>query len=96
MFCGVHTCLGFSGDMDKTVARIEADMKLEHVVKNFMVDIDMDSKQGSFAGRALDMCLRLIAPEYPGTLYDLLDDVFYDVLDDVLDVVLDVIIDDVL
>ena len=64
MFCGVHTCLGFSGDMDKTVARIEADMKLEHVVKNFMVDIDMDSKQGSFAGRALDMCLRLIAPEY--------------------------------
>ena len=64
LFCGVHTCLGFSGDMDKTVGRIEADMKLELVVKNFMVDIDMDSKKSSFAGQALDMCLRLVAPEY--------------------------------
>ena len=64
LFCGVHTCLGFSGDMDKTVSRIEADMKLELVVKNFMVDIDMDSKKSSFAGQALDMCLRLVAPEY--------------------------------
>ena len=64
LFCGVHTCLGFSGDMDTSVARIEADMKLEHIVKNFMVDIDMDSNKGSFAGRALDMCLRLVAPEY--------------------------------
>ena len=64
LFCGVHTCLGFSGDMDKTVGRIEADMKLELVVKNFMVDIDMDSKKSSFAGQSLDMCLRLVAPEY--------------------------------
>ena len=64
LFCGVHTTLGLSGDMDKKVARVEADMKLELVVKNFMVDIDIDSKQGSFAGKALDMCLRLVAPEY--------------------------------
>ena len=64
LFCGSHTTLGFSGNMDKQVARIEADMKLEHVIKNFMVDLEMDSKNGSFAAQALDMCLRLVSPEY--------------------------------
>ena len=64
LFCGSHTTLGFSGNMDKQVARIEADMKLEHIIKNFMVDLEMDSKNGSFAAQSLDMCLRLVAPEY--------------------------------
>ena len=64
LFCGSHTTLGFSGNMDKQVSRIEQDMKLEHIIKNFMVDLEMDSKNGSFAAQALDMCLRLVSPEY--------------------------------
>ena len=64
LFCGSHTTLGFSAEMDKKVGRVEADMKLELVIKNFMVDIDCDSKNSSFASQALDMCLRLVAPEY--------------------------------
>ena len=64
LFCGSHTTLGFSGNMDKQVSRIEQDMKLELIIKNFMVDLEMDSKNGSFAAQALDMCLRLVSPEY--------------------------------
>ena len=64
LFCGSHTTLGFSSSMDKQVGRIEADMKLELVIKNFMVDLETDSKNGSFAAQSLDMCLRLVSPEY--------------------------------
>ena len=64
LFCGSNTTLRFSGDMDKQVARIEADMKLEHVIKNLMVNLEMDTKNGSFAAQSLDMCLCLVSPEY--------------------------------
>ena len=56
IFCGSHTTLGMSGALNKIVAVIESDMKMEQVIKNFMVDIDLESKNGSFAGQSLDTC----------------------------------------
>ena len=38
-------------------------MEAEEVVKTFMVDLDYDTKNYSVAGQALDMMLRLVAPE---------------------------------
>ena len=64
IFCGTHTVLGFSDKMDKMVSAIETDMKLETVLAKFMVAIDLDSKHHSLASQALDMCLKLVAPEY--------------------------------
>ena len=64
LFCGTHTTLGFSSSMNKTVSMIEKDMKVEQVLSQFMVTIELDSKHGSLAGQALDMCLKLVAPEY--------------------------------
>lgn len=62
LFCGVHTTLGFSSAMNKVVKKIEEKMKLEEVVAKFMVELD--TKNCSLAGQALDMMLRLVAPEY--------------------------------
>ena len=63
IFCGTHTTLGFSSAMNKVMRLVESEMKLETLVKSFMVDLDVDSKNSSVAGQALDMCLKLIAPE---------------------------------
>lgn len=46
------------------MAFIERDMTLEAIFKNFMVDLDFDSKHGSVCGQALDCILRLVAPEF--------------------------------
>ena len=64
LFCGSHTTLGFSSGMNKVVAAVERDMKVEQVISKFMVGIDLDSKNGSLAGQSLDMILKLFAPEY--------------------------------
>ena len=64
IFCGTHTVLGFSDKMDKMVSKIETNMKLETVIAKFMIAIDLDSKHHSLASQALDMCLKLVAPEY--------------------------------
>ncbi|QQP31579.1 Hypothetical protein FKW44_025223 [Caligus rogercresseyi] len=64
IFCGTHTTLGFSSAMNKVMRLVEADMKMEQVLQSFMVDLDVDSKNASVAGQALDMCLKLVAPEY--------------------------------
>ena len=64
LFCGSHTTLGFSSAMNKIVSRIETEMKVDIVLSNFMVDMELDSKHGSLAGQALDMMLKLVAPEY--------------------------------
>ena len=64
LFCGTHTCLGFSSSMNKMVMVIERKMKLETVLSQFMVGMELDSKSGSLAGQALDMQLKLVAPEY--------------------------------
>ena len=64
LFCGTHTTLGFSSVMNKVMRLVEADMKTEQVLKGFMVDLDVDSKNSSLAGQSLDMCLKLVAPEY--------------------------------
>ena len=64
IFCGTHTVLGFSDKMDKMVSTIETKMNLETVLAKFMVAIDLDSKHHSLASQALDMCLKLVAPEY--------------------------------
>ena len=39
-------------------------MKMDELVQGFMVDLDVDSKNGSVAGHSIDMCLLLVAPEY--------------------------------
>ncbi|KAK1882685.1 ATP-dependent zinc metalloprotease FtsH [Dissostichus eleginoides] len=64
IFCGTHTTLGFSSAMNKVMRLVEADMKMEQLLQSFMVDLDVDSKNASVAGQALDMCLKLVAPEY--------------------------------
>ena len=64
IFCGSHTTLGFSYGMNKVMQQVEAEMKMEQVLKGFMVDMECHSKNTSVAGQALDMCLKLVAPEY--------------------------------
>ena len=63
IFCGTHTTLGFSSAMNKGLRLVESEMKLETLVQSFMVDLDVDTKNSSIAGQALDMCLKLVAPE---------------------------------
>ena len=43
---------------------LEAEMKMDQVLKGFMVEFEIDTKNSSLAGQALDMCLKLVAPEY--------------------------------
>ena len=64
LFCGTHTTLGFSNVMNKVMKQVEGDMKMDQVLKGFMVDMEIHSKNTSVAGQALDMCLKLVAPEY--------------------------------
>ena len=64
LFCGTHTTLGFASGMNKQLALVERDMTLEAIFKNFLVDLDFDSKHGSVADQALDCILRLVAPEF--------------------------------
>ncbi|KAJ8395923.1 hypothetical protein AAFF_G00026310 [Aldrovandia affinis] len=47
--------------MNKVMQLVEADMKMEQVLKGFMVDLEVDSKNVSVAGQALDMCLKAAA-----------------------------------
>ena len=49
--------------MDKVVGAIEEDMKISHITSKFMVGLDVDSKNSSVAGTALDIMLKLVAPE---------------------------------
>ena len=70
LFCGSHTTLGFSSSMDKTVGRIEEDMKIAHVTSKFMVGLDVHSKNASVAGLALDIMLKLVAPEYSHKMWN--------------------------
>ena len=64
LFCGSHTTLGFSNAMDSWVGKIEEDMKISQVTSKFMVSLDISSKNSSVAGLALDILLKLVAPEY--------------------------------
>ena len=57
IFCSTHTTMGFSNSMNKDVANIEGDMKVEQILQKFMVAMKLDSKHGSLAGQVLDMCL---------------------------------------
>ena len=50
--------------MNKVVRMLEVEMKMEQVMKGFMVELEIYSKKGSLGGQALDMCLKLVAPEY--------------------------------
>ena len=64
LFCGTHTTLGFSPSMCKRVSAVEASMKLDKIMAHFMVHIEAESKHNCFAAQALDMMLKLVAPEY--------------------------------
>ena len=45
-------------------------MKVEQILSKFMVGMELDSKNGSLAGQALDMCLKLVAPEYSHKMWN--------------------------
>ena len=77
IFCGTHTTLGFSSEMNKIVSTIEQDMKLNNILAHFMVDIVPETKHDSIAGQALDMCLKLVAPEYSNKMWNK-NDLFVD------------------
>ena len=64
LYCGTHTTLGFAATMNKVMRLLEAEMSMENMIQSFMVDLDVDSKNSSVAGHALDMCLKLVASEY--------------------------------
>ena len=64
IFCGTHTTLGLSNAMNTTVLRIELKMGLDKLLSKFMCSMELDSKNCSLAGQALDMMLKLVAPEY--------------------------------
>jgi hypothetical protein len=70
LFCSTHTTLGMSRGFNKVVRTVEADMELEKLVQTFMVDLDVDTKSSSVAGQALDMCLKLVAPEYSEKMWN--------------------------
>ena len=59
IFCGSHTTLGFSAAMNKKMRHLEAEMKMEEVMQTFMVDLEVDTKNASLAGQAIDICLKL-------------------------------------
>ncbi|KAL5500429.1 hypothetical protein EMCRGX_G011989 [Ephydatia muelleri] len=50
--------------MNKVVRMLEAEMKMDQVLKGITVEFEIDTKNSSLAGQALDMCLKLVAPEY--------------------------------
>ena len=76
LFGGAHTTLGFSRAIKKMISIVEGEMKLEKIMSHFMADLDFNSKNGSFAGQALNMMLKLVAPEFiqkPWNYYKLYD-----------------------
>ena len=64
LYCGTHTTLGFSNAMNSVVMKIELDMGLDKVLNTFMCSMELDTKNGSLAGQACDMMLKLFAPEF--------------------------------
>ena len=64
IYCGTHTTLGLSNVMHSTLLRIEMKMGLDKSLSKFICSMELDSKNGSLAGQALDMMLKLVAPEY--------------------------------
>ena len=70
LFCGTHTTLGFSSALNKVTRIIEHDMEVEKAVAGFMVDMEVDSKNSSVVGQSLDMCLKLVAPEYSHKMWN--------------------------
>ena len=56
--------LVFSNTMNKLVKEIELKTKLETIFSGLMVGMELDSKNGSLAGLALDMMFKLVALEY--------------------------------
>ena len=49
---------------------IETDMKVENILSKFMVGMELDSKNRSLAGQALDMMLKFVAPEYSHKMWN--------------------------
>ena len=88
IFCGTHTTLGFSREMNRITSMIEKDMKLEQILAHFMVDIAPDTKHDSIAGQALDMALKFVAPEFDSKMWnyhkDFVDYLSKNEVDDIL------------
>jgi hypothetical protein len=70
IFCGSHTTLGFAREMNQVVSMIEKDMSLDAILAHFMVEMAPDTKHDSIAGQALDMALKLVAPEYDNKMWN--------------------------
>ena len=64
IFCGTHTTLGFSDAINKVVMKKEIKMRLDQLLSRFMCNMELDSKDGSLAGQALDMMIKLFVPKY--------------------------------
>ena len=45
-------------------------MKIDADLKQFMVGMELDSKNGSLAGQSLDMILKLVAPEFSHKMWN--------------------------
>ena len=46
------------------MTKVKLNMGLPKLFSKFMCSMELDSKNRSLAGQALDMMLRLVAPEY--------------------------------
>ena len=47
--------------MNKVVRMLEVEIKMEQIMKGFMVELEIGRKNGSLGGQALDICLKLLA-----------------------------------
>ena len=63
-FCSIHTTLSMASAMNEVIRVLEAEMDLDKLVQNFIVDLNVDSESSGMAEQALDMCLKLVVPEY--------------------------------
>ena len=70
IFCGTHTTLGFSNTMNSVMMKVELKMGLDKLLSKFMCSMELDSKNGSLAGQALYMMLRLVAPEFKHKIWN--------------------------
>ena len=53
IFCGSHTTLGFAAAMNKKLRHLEAEMKMEEVMKTFMVDLEVTPRMPAWQRRPL-------------------------------------------
>lgn len=61
ILCGT---LGFAAKINKKLRLLDMEMKIEQVQQVLVVELDVDSKNSSLAGQALDISLELVTAQY--------------------------------